>query len=305
MGLQGVSKVRGPTPLTARQREEHFNQGGAIPHLHHPLQLTPMRTIITSLAKNKPGINLRLMHIAFKGMRRLTRILGKRGMSYRDIRIREALYLDRMAAETADHLLERLRVTGNVRKIAEIQGIKVEGISDAVIEKKLWENSFSKFFKHFQQKYPDAKEIIKTNFNIRRFLSVPTLVHTERGKRWKRIQGIVTRLTKKAVNPEQNLNEAITKIKKRFRKPEQINKKSASRTAAIDLTIASSIYADLTQNYYEKHKPFQNPEERGKFWDYAYSEGMELIYLSMKDDENVLRQILALHKPKPSKRKSP
>ena len=283
-----------PLPRTARRRAEHFNPGIILPSTHHHVALTPKARIIRAMAIKTGGINRKLRIKAKKGLIKIEGIYGGK-LTFRDIRIRQALFLDEMAAENADHAVEGLKKVGALESTAEIEEIKWKTRQE--LEIGVWEKMFSGFIKNFRNALPQAPEVIRMLQHIRVFTKVPLSIHFERSKHWNSIQRIESELLAKNVNPEENLKTEIQRILNRNMNTAPNNSKKLARLRAVDITIASSIYADLLME--TKGKQIADKIERERFWDYAYSEGMEKIYPLIAQQKEVLQALINFNKESP------
>jgi hypothetical protein len=285
-----------PLPRTARRRAEHFNPTAPLPSVHHQNPLVPRASIIQSMANKTGGINRKMWVRLKKGVKKIEGIYGKK-LSKRELRIRQALFLDELAAEAADHAVEGLRKVGASNTMAGLpEGHK---LTQAQVDKMVWEKSFSKTIISFRGLGAEAAEIIRTLQQIRQFTTVPLRVHFERSKHWTIIKRIVEELKAKKVNPEENLLGEIKRILGREFKASTNNPKRLARLKALDVIVAASIYADLMAE--TKGTNIADKAQKESFWDYAYSEGMEKAYPLLAGQENILQEILSFNAKSPRK----
>jgi hypothetical protein len=299
----------GPLPITDRQRRQHFNPAAITPTKHHhPVKkLRGMGEILKQASENRGGINLKSLK-KMSGILRKESLFMRRGLDKTGVRIRQALLLDRMAAEYADNLVQRVKQRDMLVKMANAEKIPTEALKglDAKsekygqellkIEEELWGSAYSSATKHFFDKYksnPVATEIGEHFAMARKYLTVPTRVHFERSQHWKSISRIVERLSKQEFNAEENLVLEVKRILgRKFDITQHSPIKNPYRLRAVDIIVAASIYADVVSRKKLSEKTPQT--ERTRFWDHAYSEAMERIYPLLEKDPGTLKQIISL-----------
>lgn len=274
-------------PRTDRRRREHFNPEMITASKHHKVQLTPKSRIIKAMAIRTGGINLRLYQRAKKGLKKIEGIYGK-NRTLREVRIIQALFLDEIAASSADHAIEGFKKVGTLESTAAIEGVKYT--NQIELEKGVWEAMFSGFIKNFRRSLPQAPEVIRMIQHIRQFTKVPLGVHFEREKHWKAISKIEEELLKKRVDPEENLKSEVERVLTRDLKTKATDSHHLARLQALDIIVASSIYADLLMK--TKGERIVDKIAREQFWNDAYSEGMEKNYSLIAKHENILKAII-------------
>ncbi len=285
-----------PLPRTDRRRREHFNPGMIVPSHHHHVSLTPKARIVRAMAIKTGGINRKLYTRAKKGLKKIEGLYSNK-LTLRDIRIRQALFLDEIAASNADHAVEGLKKVGALESTAEIEKVKYS--TQLELENGIWDKMFAGFIKNFRRSLPQAPEVIRMIQQIRGFTKVPLSIHFERSKHWNAISKIEAELLEKKVNPEENLKEEIQRVLKRNMNTPAGEHKKLARLRALDIIIASSIYADLLMK--TTGQPIVDKIAREQFWNDAYSQGMEKAYPQIAQHEDVLRAIINYNKESPKK----
>lgn len=283
-----------PLPRTDRRRREHFNPDMITASRHHKVQLIPKAKMISALASKTGGINVKLYKKAKAVLPRIERMYGKK-RTPREIRIMQALFLDEIASQNADHAVEGFKRVGTLESTAQIENVKYS--NQLELEKGVWEKMFSGFIKNFKRALPQAPEIIRTIQYIRRFTKVPLGVHFEREKHWKAISKIEEELLSRKVNPEENLKNEVQRVMQRSMNVSLNEYKKLARLRALDITVASSIYADLLLK--TRGEKIVDKIAREQFWNDAYSEGMEKVYPLIAQHEDVLKSIIDYNRESP------
>jgi hypothetical protein len=283
-----------PLPRTDRRRREHFNPDMITVSKHHKVQLQPKAKIIRAMAIKKGGINRILYTRAKKGLKKIEGMYANK-RTLREIRIMQALFLDEIVAASADHAVEGCKKVGTLEKIAEIEGVKYS--NQIELEKGVWEAMFASSIKNFRRALPQAPDVIRMIQYIRRFTKLPLGIHFEREKHWKAINKIEAELLRDKVNPEENLKTEVQRVMKRNMNVDVKDYKKLARLRALDITVASTIYADLLMK--TKGDRIVDKIAREQFWNDAYSEGMEKIYPLVAHNEDVLRAIIEYNRESP------
>jgi len=283
-----------PLPRTDRQRREHFNPGIIIASTHHKVPLMPKARIVKAVQDKKRGINRKLYTKAKEGLKRIEGIYGNK-KTFRDIRIMQALFLDEIAAKSADFAIEGLKERKTLESIAEIEKVKYSNQTE--LERGVWEALFASFIKNFRNALPQSPEIIRMIQNIRRFTTVPLSIHFERERHWKAISKIEEELIKKRINPEENLKSEVERVVSRDMKKKALDSKHLARLKALDIIIASSIYADLLSK--TKGERIVDKIAREQFWNDAYSQGMEKNYPLIAQHGDILKAIINYNSESP------
>ncbi|MFA6268352.1 MAG: hypothetical protein WCW13_07105 [archaeon] len=288
--------LKGPLPITDRRRREHFEQTALLPSRHHKHKLIPRKQILEAAAQNRAGINQKLLERTEKIIKKAS-LLSKKGLSPRAVVVRQALLLDSLAAENADHAIQRFKSMGLLPLMASVEKIEVGKINPAQVERQLWEKLFGKFIVYFRRENQASPEIIRTLIKMRKYLTVPQNIHFERSRRWTRIHSIAQKIIKSKANPEKNLLDEIESIlTTKFKSSGQAKQPRVVHHKALDIIVAASIYADVLLE--EKTTPITLSSEKELFWDYAYSEAMEKIYPKIEADEELVEAIIAFNKPR-------
>ena len=278
-----------PLPITARRREAQFNPGKKVLKRSVNVILPPRGQYIALRGAKEHGINRKIRMMAIAKLRRVERVWEGR-KTLREIRIMQALILDKIAAENCDFAIDSLKkvdslTSGLKRTKNHIQQTK------KTLETEAWEDTFSSFIKEFRNALPQSPDIIRTLQYIRRFTKVPLGVHFERIRRGRSINNIEQDLLKRNVDPEENLKKEIQRILRRTMLTKPLEYKKRARLRALDVIVASSIYADLMMQT-DEMKKITNKEEKERFWDYAYSEGMEYAYPLLAKHKDILKAII-------------
>ncbi|NMA44354.1 MAG: hypothetical protein GX950_00885 [Candidatus Diapherotrites archaeon] len=231
-------------------------------------------------------------------MQKLESMAKRLGWTKQQLRIKQAILLDRIAARNADHILEGLRRNGTLPDIAKAEGIEFNSRTEI----RLWEKMFGDFYVNFSKnpKVPNAKEIIKARVWIEKYITVPKIIHAERGRKWKKIHNIVNNLIEKNINPEQNLIAETKKILNKKITNEGTRKNIITKYRALDIIMASSIYADVIKAKTEHTA--SNEYERERIWNHAYSEGMSMIYPLIENNPELVERIRTFNSIKPTKK---
>lgn len=285
-----------PLPKTDRKRFARFNPDRPQPSNNQLIKIIPKSKIIQEMANKKGGINIKLWARAKKGVKKIEGIYGKT-LTPQEIRIRQALFIDELAAEFADHLLEGVKKVGTLESTAKLAKINTNKLSQQQIEKKVWEYQFADFIKTFIKHNSKSYEIIKTLQYIRRYTTVPLQVHFERSRHWNSLHRIEEDLIKRKVNPEENLKFEVKRTLQRKRNISSQKVKKIARLKALDIIVASSIYADLVIEL--KGKSINDKIERERFWNNSYSQGMEKIYPLLSKEKDILQAIINFNKESP------
>ncbi len=286
-----------PLPRTDRARREHFNPAMIVASRQHRVPLVPMSELIFKKASKTSGINMKIRIKAKKGLKKIESMYeGKKTL--RDIRILQALFLDDLAARNADFAVnglarvDALESTAKNEKIPNYENLTLKELKD-----KVWEKMFSKFILNFRNAIPQASDVIRTIQYIRRFTTFPLGVHFERKKHWNSISKIESDLLKEKVNPEENLKTEVKRVLKRTRNTQPMEHKKLARLRALDIIVASSIYADLLLE--TEGKPLVDKIAREQFWNDAYSSGMEQIYPLVADQKGLIRAVIEYNRESP------
>jgi hypothetical protein len=285
-----------PLPRTDRKRFGLFNPDKPQPSTRKSLKIIPKAQIIKEMANKTGGINLKLWTRAKKGIKKIQGIYGKT-LTPKEITIRQALFIDQLAAEFADHLIEGVKKVGSLESTAKNAKINFNGLSQQQIEKKVWEYQFADFIKTFVKYNPKSSEVIRTLQKIRRYTKVPLQVHFERSRHWNSLHKIEEELLRKKINPEENLKLEVKRTLQRKRNTPIQQSKKLARLKALDIIVASSIYADLIME--TKGEKIKDKIERERFWNNSYSEGMEKIYPLLSKEEEILQAIIDFNKESP------
>ena len=284
--------LKGPLAITDAWRKVQFDPEVAKKAKRRQRQ----SDVISTRAKEKRGINLRIFKMSYRGMDKLERMSKRSGWTTQQLRIKQAILLDRIASENADHMLEGFRRNGTVPDIAKAEGIEFNSRTEV----RLWEKMFGDFYIAFSKNpsVPNAKEIIKTRMWIQKYLTVPKIIHTERGRRWAKLHSVVNNLIKKNVDPEKNLIAEVKKVLNKKMDTESTRKSTITRLRALDLIVAASIYADVVKTKTEFSAP--NEYERERIWNHAYSEGMSIIYPLIEKNPELIDTIRNFNSIKPT-----
>jgi hypothetical protein len=230
-------------------------------------------------------------------MEKLERMAKRSGWTTQQLRIRQALLLDRIASENADHMIEGFRTNGTVPIIAKAEGIEFNSRTEV----KLWEKMFGNFYIAFSKNpsVPNATEIIKTRMWIQKYLTVPKIIHSERGRRWKKLYAVSKKLIDRNLDPEENLLAEVKKVLNKKMDGESTKENTITRLRALDIIVAASIYADVVKAKTEYTAP--NEYEKERIWNHAYSEGMSMIYPLLEKKPGLVETIRKFGSTKPSK----
>lgn len=303
-----------PLPRTAKRRHLQFN-----PEMQSVAgtraKFIPRQKLITARVAREHAINPRIEAKLVEMIKKVeNKFEGRK--SLRDIRIMQALLLDKYAAEYSDYFVNSLKKYNMVETGLEDKNMKIK--SEQHLETKVWEQNFAKFVRDLHAKnrtnyvkntkkfIPQLPEIIRTLQYIRRFTKVPLQLHFERTKHWKVISKIEAELLRKDVNLEENLKEEVQRVLRRTMQieTEQPNKtarqkarQKLARRRALDIIVASSIYADLVMK--KRVAEEMDKVEKERLWDYAYSEGMEKAYPLISKDKVLLREIIDFNRNSP------
>lgn len=199
-----------------------------------------------------------------KGLQKIETRFSKLGKQ--EITLRQAIFFVRKTASLTDAIIDaKIGITKFEKKnLRERNNLWQTEYTQAV------EGLFS--LPEFK-KNPELKNII---VGLHDYFALPTRIHNSRKKHWRLIQKIEENINKKNISPEQNLLEEIERIKKKS-KTGQTNK-----VKALDVCVASSIYADL-----------MNQKKQGS-WTIHYRTAMELAYKKLKQNPEILREIINL-----------
>jgi hypothetical protein len=281
----------GPLPITERRRREHFDLKAVLPSKHHAQRLVPRKALIQSMANRTTGINPKIGRRAIKGMPKLRAMLSRKGKSEKSILLAQAMLLDNLACENADHFIESMKRKEMLPTFAQQLGVKTEGMSMLQIEEQAWTKSFQRFFLDFQKKSPDAYEILTVLKWSHDYLSVPAKVHEQRQKYWRTISKIEKKLLSKEINPEKNLAAEIKRILQRtFGLNKTTSIKKLNHLKAMDIIVAASIYADIMLE--TKGKQITDIKQKQDFWEFSYSEAMEKTYPLIENSEGIVQEII-------------
>lgn len=303
-----------PLPRTAKKRHLQFNPD--MPSIVNTrAKFIPRQKLITARVAREHAINPKIEAKLVEMIRKVeNKFEGRKPL--RDIRIMQALLLDKYAAEYSDYFVNSLKKYNIVETGLENKNIKIK--NEQHLETKVWEENFAKFVRDLHAKnranygknmkkfIPQLPDIIRTLQYIRRFTKVPLQLHFERTKHWKVISKIEADLLRKDVNLEENLKEEVQRVLRRNMKIEleQPNKaarlkaqQKLARRRALDIIVASSIYADLVIK--TRIAEGIDKVEKERLWDYAYSEGMEKAYPLIAKDKALLKEIIDFNRNSP------
>ncbi|MFA5931568.1 MAG: hypothetical protein WC821_04630 [archaeon] len=281
--------LKGPLAITDRKRKYQFDPVAA--HTLHP---TPRAQVIRQLASRKKGINPRIKRMSIKGVGKLEGMGKLRGWTQQQLRIRQALFLDRICSENADHMLEAIRKVNALPDIAKRYGIPFNTQTETL----LWEKMFGEFVIEFGKnpKISNAKEIIRARMWIEKYLTVPNIIHKERARHWTKIQSVVNNLIRKNIDPQKNLLEETQRVlNKKMVQGKEINEKRITHLRALDLMVAASIYADTMKL---KKTDLETIKEKERFWNHAYSEAMESMYPLLENKPEIITELRQFHNVK-------
>ncbi len=286
--------IRGPSQITAEKRALLFDPNATVTGRLKRLARIPKLAQIKDKQSKQRGINTKILKQATAKIIRVERMLKNKGAPKEEIRIKQALMLERVASEFADHAIESCRIS-SIKEIAEAENIDTSGLKSEEIEKRLWEKVFGGFVSRVCSKDgARGKEILQTIVKLKRFLTVPRRVHLEREKHWKAISKITKKLIEKGTDPSENLTHEVSRIIKRFRNNTHPDSKALLHYAALDTVVAASIYADLLSE--KSKKQLKGLNEKSSFWDYAYSDAMQKIYSIIRSDPKLVNAILEFNK---------
>ncbi|MEI7961541.1 MAG: hypothetical protein WCI04_04355 [archaeon] len=286
----------GPTSIIHKRRAALFDPSTILPNSRAPRTLAkmPRGKVISNTQDTKRGINIALLKTAKNKIERTGNYFRHRHYPPKDVLLWQSLELDSLASHFADHALESSRRENAVnsdQRTAKLAGTK----SQSEIESKLWEGFYQGFMKTFLKRNPDlGKNVLSTLSKIRIFLRVPHFIIQERKRHSNKINAICEKLIEGNADPEQNLlNETNDIIIKHFTMP-HVDKAVSLRLAAMDLMTAATIYADLTSSKYKEK--IEGEKNKSEFWNYAYGDAMQKIYLKIGGDEELVNCILNFNK---------
>ncbi|MDD3159518.1 MAG: hypothetical protein PHQ98_00950 [Candidatus ainarchaeum sp.] len=289
-----VDKKRKLLPLrfTDRERAQHFDSRYGNHHKSKKGQVTvPIANIIFEKTLKKAGMNLKIPKRISKGIDKLEAQGIRRKLPLKNIRLRQALFLDKLAAESADYFIERLKSLELLYDMAKLEKINVEKLNPIQIEKEFWEKEFNRIIRLFEKRHPAGPEILRIRRLISLFTRVPNRIHEERARHWKSISRIEKHIKEGELNPDKNLSDEINNmLKGQYQPNSKLSRDSYVRNKVIDISMAASIYADLMTEH--KGKFIYNPNERERMWDHMYSEAMEKIYQQISEREDLVKGVI-------------
>ncbi len=287
--------IKGPSQITAEKRALLFDPRATVTGRLKRLAKIPKLDLIKERQAREGGINIKILKQATAKMKRVERGLISKGAPKEEIRIKQALMLERVAADFADNMIESCRRTNTTNEVAGGEKIITKELTSEQIETQLWEKVYGKFVSRVCTKNGAmGKEVLQTIIKLKIFLTVPMQVHKERARHWKSISKITKKLIESGTDPSANLEHEVKRILARFRRPNHPDEKSGLHFAALDTIVAASIYADLLSE--QSKKQLKSKEEKEHFWDYAYSEAMQKIYPFIRSDPSLVKSILEFGK---------
>ena len=286
--------LRGPLAVTDRKRKYQFD-----PLATQKVKRAKQSNVINQLATKRKGINPKIKRMSIKGMNKLEGIGKIKGWTNQQLRVRQALFLDRFASSNADHLLEAIRRTNALPAVAKSLGVEFNAQTETLV----WEKVFGKFVTEFgkNHKISNAKEIVRARMWIEKYLSVPMIIYKERSRHWKKIQSVVKNLVGKQIDLQQNLLEETKRIlNKKMIPGKELNEKRTTHLRALDLMVAASIYADAMKL---KKTDFETEKEKERFWNHTYSEAMETMYPLLENKPELITELRQFHNARPLTKK--
>lgn len=287
--------LKGPTIITAERRAIRFDPSARVFKRFKAVSRIPRETLIDEKQNRQGGINLLLLRRGLKAIKKAESLFARQGLPNLDIKIRQALVLDNIAADFADHGVNSTKRKAAMEAVIEGAGIHTTQLTQKETESKVWEHYFGSFILSFFGKNGElGKTVVDTLVKLNDYLEIPLVLHKERVLHWRRLQRIEETIKKGYIDPAINLAAKVQQIMTRFSCSGNQKSPQAYRRLALDVVVAVSIYTDLVTE--SSRKEFKNPGEWDRFWSYAYGDGMQKIFPLLGHDERLFDEIAALHR---------
>jgi hypothetical protein len=269
-----------PDPRTNAKRRKAFNPSDKI-HISR-------EQVIAHIDANHSGINSQLKLRALRLPERVKRLAKRDGLTKRQILQKQEQAVSRVVSEYVDHMISRMKEQDifphNISRHDEREAWI--NIYDTFLEKtfltrqaKTVRKNEKKNFETLEIKDPkllEERKAIVAEMDRTLYLALPPRYIIQRRKDRKKYGKKAYMLLRKNVNPKENLIKEVTRIlNRRYSRPSRVySRKQVIQAKAVQICLASSIYADLLER------------TKGENWTTAYSAGMMRIqYLTDRRPE--------------------
>ena len=261
-----------PDALTHKRRERQFKPEDG-KHIARD-------AIISKIHADIRGYNPKLYAKAMRTLPRIERVWNFRHCSPEDRLTSQAIYINRVACDYADHGIKGLKTTKAIEDPSVLRALHVSP-NDPHKDQRIWDYYFSGFIECFSkdQRIPNRQEVHDRMVEIDRFSGLPEKLYQARERHHKEISKIVNRVIGQNQDPEVNLKAEVNRILGRPHVDYKGDKLHTLSARALDVCLAVSVYADIM----EKTKKMS--------WSTAYTEGMMTVWTGMKDKPEMVRAI--------------
>ncbi len=281
--------LSGPLPITARRRRNQFSVAPITRGKRG--RVSRENSLNDYYSTGRKGINLKAFVIA----RRIplkTGLYAKQGLTPRQIKLRQVLSLDNVVSRAADHAVKRFTTMGILPAMAKSSGINPEKLTSAELKDKMWEHVYGDTIKDLFKRVKDKekraglKELVQNRVKVKKYLSVPQRVHSERTRHWAEFSKRVEKLVGAKVDPDENIQSEVQRILRRRISP---------RLKALDIAVAASLYADIILR---TQVEALTEKQRDGLWQDSYSKAMEITYPLVEAQEDIVDSVIEFHKPR-------